>query len=93
MDDFQKLQDHLDGVERELDITEAREEFLVVGIDRDGTVHVKTDDGIVFSNQLLHLIVNGRKPDPASIPKVGDKVMFVPWGMVDEVLDKQGKIS
>ena len=87
-DDFSKLQDHLDGVERDLDITEAREEFLVVAIDRDGTVHVKTEDGIVFSSMLLHLVVNGRKPPADKYPKVGDKVMFVPWGMVDEVLDK-----
>lgn len=84
MNEFDKLQDHIDGVERDLRIDEAREDYTVVSIDRDGTIHFRDQAGKLWQTKLVMVWINGKPCCDNGRPKVGDTIKLVPWDIDDD---------
>lgn len=84
MSEFEKLQDHIDGVEHDLRLEEAREEYTVTSVERDGTFRFTDQTGKLWFSKLFDVWINGKRCCTKSTPKVGDTIRLVPWDMVDD---------
>jgi hypothetical protein len=88
MSEFEKLQDHIDGIERQLRLSEAKEDYLVVSLDRDGTIHFRDQAGKLWWSKLVTVWINGKPCCANATPKVGDTIKLVPWDIDDDEISE-----